>query len=618
MSMGQPSEVDARPDRRSPAPTNFLVALLLLVAYLAGCVQGPAPKAPPVYPDEYLSGPSGEPISVSYTFPGDSQPTELTAELYDGIVLIEGDIALGTLQELTSAALTPQSHGAPANYWPATTVTAPFVYEVPYAISDDFSQDYVDDIILPAIQAWIDNTNLRLVERTTEADYFEFVTATGRCNSAVGRKGGRQELRLDESACTQIATVVHEIGHVIGLKHEQQRPDRDDFVEILIDNVDPTKTHNFTLYGPGLPLGDYGYTSIMHYPSTAFGIIDDDGNQMTTIKTLGDPIAPATTLTAGDLAGVRRLYPEAQLPFATIINPSQTTTRNEGDAVVFWGDAVISPTLDDSDLVLSWTYDRAGIPFTFASTGAMERVVHRFCDGVHDVTMSAYLPGHGEVATETVRVIVNDLGMTNPPPQCPISISIDEPIAGSVYQEGANIALAAVIADDHPETDAPLYPVTWRLDDPVTGSIVGTGLQSTTKLGAGQHTIYATYGAARDSVRVTVTAVGTPPTAAISSPADESVHDWEVLDNTHEYLQIQFSGAATDAQDGALTGASLVWGVRTADTGSYVTRGTGTNPTLRFPMQVGHVRYDVRLTATDSDGMTHSVTIQVVIYWPPT
>ncbi len=587
----------------------------------AACVQTPDPSGSDVVQDEYLAGPAGEPVELSYTFPGEDLPSRLTAEVVDGVVLIEGDIALGTYEELTAAGeLTPQSHGIATSYWPASTATPPYVYEIPYEIADDFSQSYIDDVIEPAIEHWNDSTAIEFVERSGEADYVEFVTVANRCWSAVGRQVGRQEIRLDESACTRIATVVHELGHTVGLKHEQQRTDRDDFVEILWDNIQtsPDMSGNFRLFGPGLPLGDYGYTSIMHYGRTAFGQTDTNGNRMTTIRTLGPAIAPSARLSDGDLAGIRRLYPETDLPFADITEPEATLTVDEGDTVTFEADVVIDPTLDDRDLLLSWRYDLNGVPFTFASNALGEAATHRFCDGVHDVTVSAILPSGGTLATDTVRVLVNDLGMTDPPDLCGISVSIDEPIAGAVFAEGATVPLAAVIDDDRPEIDVPLYPVIWRLNDPDDGTIIGRGVQSSTKLGAGQHTIHVEYGSASDSVTVTVQEAGTPPTATISSPPDESAYNWFDLDGVNTYLDVAVSGSASDAQDGPLTGGSLVWEVRREGAGSFQQRGTGTDPVLRFPMEVNTVRYDVRLTAFDSDGMTDSVTIQIVIVWPPT
>ena len=56
------------------------------------------------------------------------------------------------------------------------------------------------------------------------------------CNADVGRRGGRQIFSLG-LGCLHKSVVVHEIGHVLGFWHEQNLPDRDDFVEIFTDNV---------------------------------------------------------------------------------------------------------------------------------------------------------------------------------------------------------------------------------------------------------------------------------------------------------------------------------------------------------------------------------------------
>ena len=71
--------------------------------------------------------------------------------------------------------------------------------------------------------------------------------------------------------------------------HEQSRPDRDFYVSILIENVEPGARQNFkkasneTHSGRGTP---FDLDSIMIYGPTDFGIEDSNGERKTTIQPL--------------------------------------------------------------------------------------------------------------------------------------------------------------------------------------------------------------------------------------------------------------------------------------------------------------------------------------------
>lgn len=65
-----------------------------------------------------------------------------------------------------------------------------------------------------------------------------------RCCSYVGRRGGGPQAISIGKNCDKFGIVVHELGHVIGFWHEHTRPDRDDHVSIIRDNIQPGRKKN--------------------------------------------------------------------------------------------------------------------------------------------------------------------------------------------------------------------------------------------------------------------------------------------------------------------------------------------------------------------------------------
>ena len=192
-----------------------------------------------------------------------------------------------------------------------------------------------------------------------------------------------------------------------------------------------------------------------------------------------------------------------------------------------------------------------------------------------------------------------------PSPNTAPTASITSPSDGSIFLTTDVITFngSGDDAEDGPLTGASLV---W------TSSVdaeIGTGGSFTASLSAGSHTITLTAtdsdGATGiDSVNITVNTPPPPPntapTASIASPSDGSIFLTSDV--------ITFDGSGDDAEDGALTGASLVW---TSDLDAEI--GTGGS----FTASLSAGSHTITLTATDSDEATGIDSVSITVNTPP-
>jgi hypothetical protein len=244
-------------------------------------------------------------INVEMAYPGQlGKPEEghffgekVVYQAINNEKVFQGDMIITPVQNNPDLGVNGTGRTSAYSKWPNKTI--------PYTIDPALPNA---SRVAQAIAHWQANTPLKFVRRTTQADYVTFTTGTG-CSSNVGRVGRQQFIRL--GANCNVGNTIHEIGHAIGLWHEQTRKDRDTFLKVNWSNIVTGFENNYQTYRDmrmdGFETsGGMDYNSIMMYDSYSFS----KNGQPTITKPDGSAFwGQRSRLSPKDIEAIRMMYP---------------------------------------------------------------------------------------------------------------------------------------------------------------------------------------------------------------------------------------------------------------------------------------------------------------------
>ncbi|XP_034472620.1 seminal metalloprotease 1 [Drosophila innubila] len=218
----------------------------------------------------------------------------------------EGDMQLTEEQQLILEHGPKERNGLidASKRWPNNLVI--------YQISEDFDAEH-KQAILRGIKTLEDSSCLKFREATLEDAAFVRITANpGGCFTAVGYQGQPQEMNLEiypiGEGCFRPGTILHEFMHALGFYHEQSSAIRDDYIDVVQENIVPGKEFNFKKYSSSVITDfdvGYDYNSCLHYRPGAFSVNGKD-----TIIPLDDTvvIGQRTGLSKKDIDKINIMY----------------------------------------------------------------------------------------------------------------------------------------------------------------------------------------------------------------------------------------------------------------------------------------------------------------------
>lgn len=214
----------------------------------------------------------------------------------DGMNFFQGDIVLSDKQ--LAEGTTANKGGASFSRWPSGKIY--------YTVASNMGSINVNKITT-AVNEYNTKTNTQWIPRTNQSNYVEFIFGSSSGSDGwahIGYQGGKQTISLDQYI--SVGSVIHEMGHTVGLYHEHCRKDRDQYLSIQWGNIQNGQAYNFNIYSSGTDIGPFNINSVMMYWPTSYS-----KNGLPTIKRADNTnfTYSRTGFTTGDINTINAMYP---------------------------------------------------------------------------------------------------------------------------------------------------------------------------------------------------------------------------------------------------------------------------------------------------------------------